>query len=971
MAKALIVVESPAKARTISKFLGGDYVVESSIGHVRDLPARAAEIPAAHKKKPWARIGVNVDAEFKPLYIVPEKKKAQVKRLKELLKDADALYLATDEDREGEAIAWHLVEVLKPKVPVRRMVFHEITEKAIAQALEQPRDIDMRLVEAQEARRILDRLYGYEVSPLLWIKIKPKLSAGRVQSVATRLVVERERERMAFKSAEYWSVRAKLDSGQSDTPVVDTGMVELNGRRIALTRDLDGLTGAMTEAAVKDNVLLLDKPGAEGIEEALLGAPFEVSDVVQKPYTQKPLAPFITSTLQQEGGRKLRYTAKRTMRVAQRLYENGYITYMRTDSSNLSTEAVGAARAQIAEMFGSDFLPEAPREYKKKVKGAQEAHEAIRPAGTEFRSSASVKEELDEEAWRLYDLIWRRTVACQMKDAKGQRTQLRFSVEVPESVNAAAGREIAGKAVFTASGKVITFPGFLKAYTLGDEGADAEDAEKNRVLPAVAMGDRLPSSAIDASEHNTKPPARYTEVSLVKTLEERGIGRPSTYASIIQTVQDRGYVWKKGGALVPTLTAFAVIQLMEKHLGKLVDYEFTARMEDDLDVISQGEKEAVPWLTEFYFGTATEAERGGDSELNVEEAGLKEKVTLGGAEVDARSISTVLIGPLPDGEGEVAARVGRYGPYLQVGDTDRRAYIQDNLALDELDVEEASRLLEEARLANRTLGDYSKTGEPVYLKSGRYGPYIQLGDPELDSKGNIKKKSKPKMVSLWPTMEPKTVTLEDAEVLLAFPKSLGTHPVTGEEVSVQDGRYGPYVSMPGEEEGKLESRGLENHEQLLTVTLAEAVEILSQPRVRRTGTPKGPLNTLGESPATKKAIEVRTGRFGPYVTDGQVNATIPTARDPMTVTFDDALELIAAREDRMRAEGKDPRAAADKKAAKKATKKKAAKTTTKKKVAKKATKKKAAKKTTKKKVAKKKTAKKTAESAPSESGERA
>ena len=963
MAKALIIVESPAKARTISKFLGGDYVVESSIGHVRDLPSRAAEIPAAYKKKPWARMGVNVEKKFQPLYIIPDKKKAQVKKLKELLKSADALYLATDEDREGEAIAWHLVEVLKPKVPVRRMVFHEITERAIQHAIENPREIDMRLVEAQEARRILDRLYGYEVSPLLWIKIKPKLSAGRVQSVATRLVVERERERMVFKSAEYWSVKAQLESGHEDTPVVDAGLVEVNGRRIALTRDLDGLTGKLTENALKDNVLLLDGSAAGAIQSSLEGERFDITDVIQKPFTQKPLAPFITSTLQQEGGRKLRYTAKRTMRVAQRLYENGHITYMRTDSSNLSNEALQAARGQITELFGAEYLPEAPREYKKKVKGAQEAHEAIRPTGEVFRSSESLKGELDEEEWKLYDMIWRRTLASQMNDAKGQRTQVRFAAEIPAAADAAAGQPVAGRAVFTASGKVITFPGFLKVYSQWGDKAEGEESEKNKLLPPVKEGDRLKASDLVASEHNTKPPARYTEVSLVKILEERGIGRPSTYASIIQTVQDRGYVWKKGGALVPTLTAFAVIQLLEKHLGRLVDYEFTARMEDDLDVISNGDKEATPWLSEFYFGTLEEAERETEAELGVAEVGLKAKVAEGGAAVDARSISTVPIGPLPDGDGDVAARVGRYGPYLQVGDTERRAYIQDTLALDELDVTEAVRLLEEAQLANRTLGDYSLTGQPVYLRSGRFGPYIQLGDPELDSKGKIKKGKKPRMASLWPTMEPKTVTLEEAELILSFPKVLGEHPVTGQEVTVQDGRYGPYVSMPGEEEGKLESRGLEGaHEQLQTVTLDEAVVILSQPRVRRAQQAKGPLNVLAESPATKKPIEVRTGRFGPYVTDGQINATIPTSRDPMTVTFDDALELIAAREDRMRAEGVDPRAPADKKATKKKTTKKKTtkkKTTKKKTTKKKATKKKATKKkATKKKVTKKKVVKK-------------
>ena len=959
MAKTLIVVESPAKARTISKFLGDDYIVESSIGHIRDLPSKAAEIPAAHKKKPWSRIGVNVDEDFKPLYIVPTAKKAQVKKLKDLLAQSDALFLATDEDREGEAIAWHLVEVLKPKVPIRRMVFHEITERAIHAAIENPREIDHRLVEAQEARRILDRLYGYEVSPLLWLKIKPRLSAGRVQSVATRLIVERERDRMAFKSSAYWSLRANLEKA-GDGLKVDGLLADIEGRRIAVTRDFDGLTGELTDNARRDNVILLDEKAAMALTDYMTGKPVTVTDIIEKPFTQTPQSPFITSTLQQEGSRKLRYTAKRTMRVAQRLYENGYITYMRTDSNTLSQEAVNAARAQITELFGAEYVPDEPRTYKGKVKGAQEAHEAIRPAGTEFRTPDSLRAELDDDAFKLYDLIWRRTVACQMKDAKGQRTQVRMKADITAAVSEAAGQDVTGKATFTASGKVITFPGFLKAYRFTEENdGESESDNEDKILPPMTKGEQLDAKELKPAGHNTKPPARYTEASLVKMLEERGIGRPSTYASIIQTIQDRGYVWKKGGALVPTLTAFAVTQLLEAHFTMLVDYEFTARMESDLDNISMGEKQAVPWLHKFYFGLepTPEEEVEAAGKKSISEVGLKVKISASKAAIDARAISTVPLGDLEEGE-LVAARVGRYGPYLQIGDSDRRASIPDDLALDELSVEVALRLLEEAALANREMGLHEATGEKVFLKSGRYGPYIQLGEPELDAKGNIKKGTKPKMASLWPDMVPKDLTLEQAELILSFPRVLGTHPETKEEVTVQDGRFGPYISMPKDEEGKLESRSLENHEAMLNMDLKKAIELFAVPPVRKRRAAAGPLNTLAESPVTKKPIEVRTGRFGPYVTDGQVNATIPTARDPLKITFDDALELIAAREDRMRADGKDPRGAATKTTKKKTTKKKV----TKKKVAKKkVTKKKTTKKkTTKKKVTKKKATKKKA-----------
>ena len=924
VSKALIIVESPAKARTISKYLGKDYVVESSIGHIRDLPSRADEIPAAYKGKPWARTGVDVENDFKPLYIVPAEKKQQVKKLKDLLDKASELFLATDEDREGEAIAWHLKEVLKPTVPVKRMVFHEITQRAIEQALANPRALDERLVDAQEARRILDRLYGYEVSPILWRKVRPRLSAGRVQSVATRLIVERERQRMAFKAADYWSVSADLDSSKAkgNTSEVKVELVELGGRRIALGRDFDGTTGRFTDTAKRDRVLLLDEQGAKALEQDLVGKPFEVAEVTSKPFTQRPAPPFITSTLQQEAGRKLRYTAQRAMRVAQRLYENGYITYMRTDSTTLSQEAISAARKQVTELYGADYLPPEPRTYATKAKGAQEAHEAIRPAGETFRTPEQVKSELDEDAFRLYELIWKRTMASQMKDATGQRTQIRFAIE-PTAQGEVDGTRLASRAVFTASGKVITFPGFLRAYVEGSDDPEQELEEKEKILPDLKVGEQLPAKAAESASHRTQPPARFTEASLVKELEERGIGRPSTYASIIQTIQDRGYVWKKGGALVPTFTAFAVTNLLEKHFSELVDYEFTARMEGDLDAISHGDKKPIPYLTQFYFGKNGKDEGAAkpDGKGALPDVGLKVKIGSGVEDIDPREICTLPLGTTQSGE-LIAARVGRYGPYLQVGDSDRRANLPEEVAPDELDAHKALEILEQADQANRPLGTDPETNKPVYVKTGRYGPYVQLGDPELTPKGNIKKGSKPKMASLFPGMSPGSLTLEEALFLLSFPKVLGKHPDTGADVVVQDGQFGPYVSM--EVDGKRETRSLEGHAQLVSITLDEAVELLRQPKARgRQRAQQGPIATLGTSSVTSNPIEVRTGRFGPYVTDGEVNATIPSTRDPAKISLDDALELIAQREERMRAQGKDPRpkkkAAPERKAAAKKT----------------------------------------------------
>ena len=905
MNKALIIVESPTKARTISRFLGNDYLIESSIGHVRDLPSKASEIPARYKKKSWARIGVDTENNFKPLYIVPEGKKAQIKKLKDLLKDASELYLATDEDREGEAIAWHLIELLKPKIPVRRMVFHEITEQAIIQALANPREIDLRLIEAQEARRILDRLYGYEVSPLLWIKIKPKLSAGRVQSVANRLIVDRERERIAFRSAGFSSLRAHLEETDGD---VESVLVSLDQRRVAQSRDFEPTTGQLSNVAVSDRILHLNLESVTDLKTQLLNQSFEVVEVRQTPFTQKPSGPFITSTLQQEAGRKLRFTANRTMRVAQRLYENGYITYMRTDSMTLSEQAIQATRAQIEDLFGSQYLPSQQRNYHKKIKGAQEAHEAIRPAGEVFQRPDQIRTELDDDAIRLYELIWKRTLASQMKNATGQRTRILFETEVTQPIQDRSGQPVKGKAVFSASGKVIEFDGFLKVEVNNlpevkrSEQTFTLPEEKERVLPPLSKGQTLSANQVIALEHHTKPPARYTEVSLIKVLEEKGIGRPSTYAAIIQTIQERGYAWEKGSALIPTLTGFAVNQLLEKHFSRLVDYEFSAQMEGDLDLISRGERTSQPWLHQFYFGKDLQVPDEEKIDLSVEELGLKGKLAISAEYIDARAISTFDIGEL---EGEkVVARVGRYGPYIQVGETERKAYVTDEIVLDELSAEQADHLLTEASRANRELGRHSETGELIFLKNGRYGPYTQLGDIDPEAKGS--KKKKPKMASLWPEMEPETLTLEQAELLLSFPRILGIHTEFGTDVTVQDGPYGPYVSCK-RQDGKNESRSLENHQQLLTLTLEESLEILARPAERRRRSAQGPLAQLGLSPLTKKEIEVRMGRFGPYVTDGQINATIPTAKDPMKVTFDDALELIAVREEKMRAEGKEPR----------------------------------------------------------------
>ncbi len=849
MPKRLVIVESPAKARTIAGYLGPDFVVESSVGHIRDLPDSAAAIPESLKGEAWARLGVNVEQDFEPLYVVDADKKKKVAELKKELKDADELLLATDEDREGEAIAWHLLEVLQPKVPVRRMVFHEITREAIERALGETRDVDTRLVDAQESRRILDRLYGYEVSPVLWKKVMPKLSAGRVQSVATRLVVERERERMAFRAAAWWDLLATFDPES-----FQARLVALDGQRVATGRDFG------PDGKARSDARQLDEETVRGLASRLEGASFSVTKVEEKPYSRKPAAPFMTSTLQQEASRKLKFTAQTTMRLAQRLYENGYITYMRTDSTTLSESALTAERRQAVELYGPEFIPEQPRRYERKVKNAQEAHEAIRPAGDSFRTPQQVEKELTRDEFRVYELIWMRTVASQMKDAQGRTVSLRIG-----------GDSSSGEtAEFAASGTVITFRGFLAAYEEGrdDDRAQAADDEERR-LPNVSEGDAVELKELEPQGHETNPPARYTEATLVRTLEELGIGRPSTYAAILGTIVDRGYVFKRGGALIPAFLAFSVVNLLEQHFSQLVDYDFTARMEDDLDRIASGDEERVDWLRRFYYGGAT-AGSGGDASSH--RAGLQELVSDIGA-IDAREINSLEIG---DG---IVLRVGRYGPYLERDGV--RASVPDDTAPDELTVERAEELLSQPS-GDRELGPDPATGLPLVAKNGRYGPYVTEVLPE-DSK------EKPRTASLFKTMSLDSVTLDDALQLLQLPRSLGAAS-DGEEVVARNGRYGPYVSK------EKETRSLESEDQLLTVTLEEALALLAQPKERRgRGAPKPPLADLGSDPGSGKQIIVKEGRFGPYVTDGETNASLRRGDDPEAIDLDRALELLAER----------------------------------------------------------------------------
>ena len=839
-ARKLVIVESPAKAKTIAGYLGKDYMVESSIGHVRDLPHSAAEVPQAQKQEPWARLGVDVDHDFEPLYVVDPKKKAVVNDLRAKLKSAGELLLATDEDREGEAIAWHLVEVLQPKVPVRRMVFHEITKPAIERALTETREIDDRLVDAQETRRILDRLYGYEVSPVLWRKVMKGLSAGRVQSVATRLVVERERERIEFRAAEYWDITATLDPGG-----FDARLVAVDGRRVAQGRDFARSGELVTADAVQ-----LDESAARSLAAALAGLGFTVRTVERKPYTRRPAAPFITSTLQQEASRKLRFSAQHTMRVAQRLYENGYITYMRTDSTTLSESAIVAARDQARTLYGADSVPAEPRHYSRKVKNAQEAHEAVRPAGDSFRLPDAVKGEVERDEAALYDLIWKRTVASQMADARGETVSVRMGA------TAADGRD----AEFGSAGTVITFRGFMLAYEEGRDEAVVGDEEERR-LPPLAEGDPLAVAALEPESHTTTAPPRYTEATLVRALEERGIGRPSTYASIMGTILDRGYVRRAGQALVPTFLAFAVTGLLEQHFGRLVDYEFTALMEDDLDRIAAGDEERTAWLRRFYFG-------GDDGD-----EGLKELVSDLG-EIDARQVNTIEIG------NGIDLRVGRYGPYIERDG--ERVTISDEIPPDELTVAKAEELLSHAS-DQRELGVNPSTGRAVHVKNGRYGPYVT----EIAEEGE-----KPKTASLFRSMSPETVTLEEALPLLALPRVVGVDPGDGEEVVVSNGRFGPYVKRGSD------TRSLENEEQLLTISLDEALALLAEPKQRGRQAAAAPLREFGDDPVSGKPLVVKIGRFGPYVTDGETNASLRASDQVETLTFERAVELMAARRER-------------------------------------------------------------------------
>ncbi|MGH8775914.1 MAG: type I DNA topoisomerase [Jiangellaceae bacterium] len=854
--RRLVIVESPAKAKTLAGVLGRGYVVESSFGHIRDLPSKKTEIPPAQRERFGDPVGVDVDGGFEPLYVVPAgRAKEQVRKLKAALKGVDELVLATDEDREGEAIAWHLREELRPKVPVRRMVFHEITPDAILGAVESMREIDEDLVDAQETRRIVDRLYGYEVSPVLWRKVMQGLSAGRVQSVATRLVVERERDRMAFRAAGYWDLMATLDTGTADDPsAFEARLVSVDGSRVAQGRDFDSV-GQLRD---RSSAVVLDESRALALASALGDVSYEVRSVEAKPYTRKPYAPFRTTTMQQEASRKLGFGAARTMQVAQRLYESGLITYMRTDSITLSDSAIAAARAQVAELYGADYLPAVPRRYTSKVKSAQEAHEAIRPAGEAFRTPAETG--LSGDDFRLYELIWMRTVASQMRDAVGQTLTVRVGA------TAASGEAVE----FGASGKTITFFGFMKAYVEGADDPEAELDDRERRLPVLAEGQALTAAAVEAEGHSTKPPARYTEATLVKELEDRGIGRPATYASIIRTILDRGYVFKKGTALVPSWLAFAVVRLLEEHFGWLVDYDFTARMNDRLDEIANGRAERAAELERFWSG--------GDGL-----EGLKHLVDNLG-DIDARSISSF---PLVDG---VVVRVGRYGPYVEDGEG-YRGSIPEDLPPDELTVERARELLV-AGNGDRELGVNPATGRTVVAKAGRYGPYVTEVLPDNAPKG-----AKPTTSSLLRSMSPETVTMDDALRLLSLPRVVGVDP-DGAEIVAANGRYGPYVKKGSD------FRSLPDEESIFTVTLDEAEKLFAGPKGRRgraTATP--PIRELGTDPANGRPLVVKDGRYGPYITDGETNVTVPRGTPVEGLILERAAELMADK----RAKGPAPR----------------------------------------------------------------
>jgi DNA topoisomerase-1 len=851
----LVIVESPAKARKIGSFLGDEYVVEASVGHIRDLPQRAADIPKEFKQFAWAKEGVNIEEDFAPLYVINPDKKSKVAELKELMKDADELILATDEDREGEAIAWHLIEVLRPKIPVRRMVFHEITKDAIQKAAKETRDLDYRLVDAQETRRVLDRLYGYRLSPVLWKKVMPRISAGRVQSVATRLIVERERERMAFISSSWWDLAAACVPGFS------ARLLSLDGKRVATTNDFDSNGGIKEKSA--SNILLLDEAAARELVQSLNGQSLVVKSLEESPRTERPKPPFTTSTMQQDAGSRLGWGAQLTMRIAQRLYENGYITYMRTDSVTLSSSSITAARSSAQSLYGKEFVPDTPRVYEGKTKNAQEAHEAIRPAGESFRTPGELAPELSRDEFALYDLIWKRTIASQMADAKKQQMRVDFDVKTKTGADA----------IFRANGSVIAFAGFLAAYEdIVEEKADSDEGDRR--LPAMSVGEKIDVSEYSCEGHETKPPARYTEPTLVKKLEELGIGRPSTFASIMQTIQDRGYVAKRGRALVPTFLAFSVTGLLEQHFTKLIDYEFTASMEEDLDKIANGEEERVTWLTKFFYG----------SEDNPGLADLSADL---GA-IDAQAINTMKMGD------DIEIRVGRFGAYLQqgLGDDRKFANIPEQMAPDELTLPIAIELLAKPS-GERKLGVDPQTGLEVIAKSGRFGAYITEVFPEEIVEEGAKKKRKkkdapkPKTASLLSTMSLDTVDLSDALRLLSLPRTLGSY--QDEVITVQNGRYGPYMKHG------TDSRTLTSEDQLFSIMLDEAIEIYKQPKVRRRGVAKPPLKELGKDPQTDKEVIVKDGRFGVYVTDGETNATLRRGDAVELLTLERALELLAGR----------------------------------------------------------------------------
>ena len=951
MSTKLVIVESPNKVRSIAGYLGPEFDVEASVGHIRDLP-QPSELPATMKKGPYGKFAVDVEDDFTPYYVVNPDKKKTVAQLKKALKEADELYLATDDDREGEAIAWHLQQVLKPKVPVRRMVFTEITREAVTRALDNTRELDIHLVDAQETRRILDRLVGYEVSPVLWRKVRAGLSAGRVQSVATRLVVERERERMAFRSASYWGVEATFSTVLSAVDVTarqeasfTARLVTLDGRRVATGRDFND-DGQLRPAALKASAVHLHQVGATAVAEAIGRGEPRVVGVEDKPYKRRPAAPFTTSTLQQEASRKLRMNPRETMRVAQGLYENGFITYMRTDSTVLSGQAVAAARSQVAELYGAEYVPERPRVYASKSKGAQEAHEAIRPAGDHFRTPAQVSGELTGAQFRLYELIWKRTVASQMADAVGSTATV--TVEVPLTPVAGESRDSGptfSTAGLTASGTVITFRGFLAAYEEGrdaeryqdDAGAAAKDSKDVR-LPAMIAGQELAALDAEASGHETTPPPRYTEASLVKALEEREIGRPSTYAATMSTISDRGYVDHRGQALVPTWLAFAVTRLLEENFAELVDYDFTASMERDLDRIAAGEEDRVAWLRRFYNGQggagAEQAAQAASGELEAAAAALRAQGLKGLVdnlgEIDARAVNSIEIG-----EG-ITLRVGRYGPYLEDAEG-KRANVPADLAPDELTVDKARELFTRAADDGRELGVDPASGHVIIAKDGRYGPYVTevLPEPEETAEAEATKtaktakstkakkttktakaaKPKPRTASLLRSMDLSTVTLEQALDLLSLPRVVGQDPESGEDITAQNGRYGPYLKKG------TDSRSLETEEQIFTVTLEQALEIFAQPKRRRgQAAARGPLRELGQDPATEKPVVIKDGRFGPYITDGQTNVTVPRSEDPATISAERAFELLADK----RAKGPAKKRTTRKTTAKKATTKKAA-----------------------------------------------